>query len=111
MLKRRKAVHAKNMSRFFLSRRIKTVKFFRNYLTLNTGKDFIDPLICVIMVTKELDDYAIRFSVTGKSICFICVNMHGKPEVPVYSDDNIGIDQSTAIAFGQDKYFIIVLKT
>ena len=66
--------------------------FICGKLSLDTRENLFNPFICVIVVVKETDDHSVRFCVTGKSICLICVYMHCQTEILVYPDNYIRID-------------------
>ena len=78
---------------------------------MNARQDFFNPLVCVIIVIKQLYNDAIGLRITGKGVGFIGIHMHGKPEIPVNTDNYVSVDQTSSIAFGKDKDLIVIPDT
>lgn len=37
-----------------------------HFLSVDAGENFVDPLICAVIVIKELDDHTVRLCVAGE---------------------------------------------
>lgn len=77
-------------------------------LSPDSGQFVFNPFISVKIVIKKFHDHSIRFCIAGESVGLVCIYMHGEVIIPVDSHNDICIDQSAAVAFGEDKDFVII---
>ena len=81
---------------------------FTAVLSTDTRQFVFNPFICIEVTVKEFHDHTIRLRIAAKCIGFVCVYVHGEVIASVYPYNDICVDQGTAVAFGEDEYFVIV---